>query len=245
MKKFYDLHLQAPLDNPHLIGRMIRKASELGYSGVGVPLLPNASNETVSMLRDVCISSKIDLVTRIDLVPKSANELLAQLRRFRRRFEVVSVTCLSKAVARQAAKDRRVDLISFPLTGFQKPFFDHAEAELATNALASLEIDMVSLLLATGFERTRLMSNFRKEVNTAKKFQVSVVISSGAKLEGLMRKPQDFAALAFLFDMPPDFALNAISKSPMSIVARNRMKLLPSFVAPGLRVVRRGKDCEE
>jgi ribonuclease P/MRP protein subunit RPP1 len=245
MKKPYDLHLHVPLDDFELTGKMIKKAAELGYSGIGVPLPPNVSNETVSMLHNICASSKIDLVRRIDLASSSVNKLLSQLRRFRRRFEVVSVTCRSKTVARQAAKDRRVDLVSFPLIGFQKSFFDHAEAELATSALASLEIDMVSLLLATGFERTRLMSNFRKEVNIAKKFQVPVVISSGAKNFTLMRKPQDLAALAFLFDMPPDFALNAISKNSVSIVARNRTKLLPSFVAPGLRVVRRGKDCEE
>jgi RNase P/RNase MRP subunit p30 len=243
MKKFYDLHLQLPLSDFELVERMIKKASWLGYSGVGVPLPYNVSDVTVSKLRQLCTDSGIDLVTRIDLVPKSVNELLSQLRRHRRRFEVISVSCLYKTVARQAAKDRRVDLISFPALDFRDRYFDNAEAELAASALASLEIDISTLLSASSFERIHLLAHQRRETTIARKFLVPVVISSGAKDEISMRKPQDFAALAYLFDVPSAVALKSVSENPLSIVTRNRVKLLSSFVAPGIRVVKRGKDC--
>ena len=241
MKKFYDLHLQAQLSDFGSVERMITKAALLGYSGVGVPLPNNVSDVTVSRLRQLCIDSRIDLATRIDLVPKSANELLSVLRRYRRRFELIAVSCLSKTVARQAAKDRRVDLISFPTLNFRNRYFDGAEAELASSALTSFEIDISLLLSATSFERIRLLANLRRETAIASKFSVPVVISSGAKTESLMRKPEDSAALAYLFDMS-SAALKAVSENPFSIVTRNRTKLLSSFVAPGIRVVNRGRD---
>jgi RNase P/RNase MRP subunit p30 len=245
MKKFYDLHLRVPLNDFDLAEKMIRKASMLGYSGVGIPLPNNVSNDTISELRQLCINVGIDLVTRVSLVPKSANELLSQLRRFRRRFELVSVACLSKPVARQAAKDRRVDLVSFPSSDFRKRFFDNAEAELAASALAALEIDMFPLISATSFERIHLFSNLRREVTIAKKLAVPVVISSGVVNEFSMRKPQDFAAVTYLFDMPITTALDCFSENPLTIIKRNRAKLSPNYVAPGIRVIRRGKDCEE
>jgi hypothetical protein len=37
--------------------------------------------------------------------------------------------------------------------------------------------------------------------------------------------------------------LEAISQNPVSIVKRNRQKLSPNFVAPGIRVIKEGKDC--
>jgi RNase P/RNase MRP subunit p30 len=243
MKKFYDLHLQAPLSDFGLVERMTTKAAWLGYSGVGVPLPNDVSDATVSRLRQLCIDSGIDLVTRIDLVPKSANELLSQLRRYRRRFEVIAVLCSCKTVARQAAKDRRVDLISFSALDFRNRYFDDAEAELASGALASLEVDVSMLLSATSFERIHLLANLRRETAIASKFSVPVIISSGAKTESLMRKPQDFAAIAYLWDMPPVAALRTVSESALFIVTRNRAKLLSSFVAPGIRIVKRGKDC--
>ena len=243
MKRFYDLHLQTPLDDFVLVKRMITKAAWLGYSGVGIPLPINVSDVTLSRLRQLCIDSGIDLVTRIDLVPQGANELLSQLRRYRRRFEVIAVSCLCKAVARQAAKDRRVDLISFPALTFRNRYFDNAEAELASSALASLEIDMSLLLSATSFERIHLLANLRRETAIASKFSVPVILSSGAKIESLMRRPQDFAALAYLFDMASAAALRNTFGGSLSIVTRNRTKLHLGFVAPGIRIINRGKDC--
>ncbi len=244
MKKFYYFHLPVPLSNFELAEKMIRKAAALGYAGVGIPFPFNVPSETVSKLRQLCTDVGIDLITRVNLAPKSSNELLFQLRRHRRRFEIISVACWHKPVARQAAKDRRVDLITFPSLDFKGRFFDSAEAD-ATNALALLEIDMFRLLSATSFERIRLLSYLRREVAIARKFSVPVVISSNATDEFFVRRPRDFAAFAYLFDMQLDAALKTLSENPLAIVTRNRMKLQPNYVAPGLRVVRRGKDCGE
>ncbi len=83
----------------------------------------------------------------------------------------------------------------------------------------------------------------RRETAIARKFVVPVVMSSGASDERLMRRPQELAALANLFDLGQKAALDAVSGNPMLIMKRNREKLSPRFVAPGIRVVRRGKDC--
>jgi len=179
----------------------------------------------------------------VDLTSKTPRQLLDELRHFRRRFEVVSVVCTSKAVARQAAKDRRVDLLSFPAMSSRGRFFDRAEAELASQASSSLEVDMAPLLSAKGFSRIRLLSTLRKEVVIAKKLGVPVAISSGATNVRFMRGPYDCVALASLFDMAVPLALRALSDTPLTIVERNRDKLSPDFVAPGIRLVRRKKSC--
>jgi RNase P/RNase MRP subunit p30 len=165
------------------------------------------------------------------------------LRKFRRRFEIIAVVCESKNVARQAAKDRRVDLLNFPSLDFRSRFFDKAEAELASNGLASLEIDMKPLLTLEGPARIRLLSNLRREAAIAKKSHVPIVISSGVSDRVLMRKPRELSALASLFDLNEASAIEAISKNPVAIVKRNRDKLSSRFVAPGIRIVRRGNDC--
>jgi RNase P/RNase MRP subunit p30 len=153
------------------------------------------------------------------------------------------VTCDSKNVSRQAAKDRRVDLLNFPSTDYHRRFFDLAEAELASNSLAVLEIDTQSLLALEGPARIRLLSSIRRETAIAKDFHVPIVISSGASNELFMRKPIEQAALTSLFDLDRESALKGVSKNPLAIVKRNREKLNPDFVAPGIRVIRRGKDC--
>jgi len=243
VRRFVDLHLRPSIKDLDQVENMVRKSSELGYRLVGVSLPPDIKRDEISQLQKICRDADTDLVTRADFIPETRRELLNDLRRFRRRFEVVSVVCTSKAVARQAAKDRRVDLLSFPSTDLRRRFFDDAEAELASKALSSLEIDMALLLSSKGFSRIRLLSRLREEAAIAKRFRVPVVISSGATNERLLRGPHDYASLASLFDMPPSLALRALSEDPLAMVERNRGKLSPDYVVEGVRVIRRKKGC--
>lgn len=237
MRKFVDLHLCAPIDDLKQVERMVNSSAELGYHMVGIPLPPNISQEKIRQIEEICKKARVEFVTRIDLMPKTSNELLNNLGRLRRKFEIVSVACTLKNVARQAAKDRRVDLLSPCLAFPCKRFFDYAEAELASEKLAGFEIDMSMILSLTGFPRIRLLSSLRKEVAVARKFDIPLTISSGASEDTFLRSPQDYVALAALFDLPTSCALHALTDSPLSIVERNRRKLSPNYVAPSVRIV--------
>lgn len=239
MRRFVDLRLCPSISDYDQLKSMIKKSSELGYRLVGIPLPPNISREETDRLQRICNDAKTELVTRVEFFPRTPSELLRDLRRFRRRFEIVAVWCTSKRIARQAARDRRVDLLSFPAADPYKRFFDDAEAQLASKALSCLEIEMAPLLSLKGFARIRLLSRLRNEWEIAKKFKVPVTISSGATSDLFLRDPHDYAALATLFNMSFPSALQALSETPISIVKRNKEKLSPGYISPGIRVVRR------
>ncbi len=244
MKKTYaDLHLRINLKDSEKVSRIITKASRLGYHLTAIPFTQNTTEEEIQTLKDTCNEANIDLSSRVDLKPRTSKELTHYLRRLRRKFEIISVICETKEVARQAAKDRRVDLLNFPSFDFRKRFFDRAEAELAHKSVASLEIDIKPLLTLEGPARVRLLSSLRRETATAQKFGVPIVISSGISDEILMRKPRELAALASLFGLDETSGIETVSRNPLAIVKRNREKLSAKFVAPGIRILREGKDC--
>ena len=244
MKRLYsDLHLRPDLrDFEHTVS-MLHKAANLGYKLIAVTLPPNRNDETSRRIRETCDQVGIDFATRVDLRPNTPNELLHDLRKFRRSFEIVCVLCHSKNVSRQAAKDRRVDLLNFPLIDYHQRFFDIAEAQLASTSLASLEIDIEPIFTSEPQTRIRLLSSLRRETIIAENSQVPIVVSGGASNERFMRRPVEMAIAASLFDLDKHVALDAVSKNPSTIVKRNREKLSSRFVAPGIRVLRRGKDC--
>jgi len=240
---FADLHLCPNPNEPDCVKRMVDKAGRLGYSLIAISLSPNLAEEKTQWLQSLCSEAGIDFASRMDLKPRTPGELINGLRKFRRKFEIIAVVCESKNVARQASKDRRVDLLNFPAIDFRGRFFDRAEAELASKGLASFEVDLKPLLTLEGPPRIRLLSTLRREVTIAKAFRVPVVVSSGVPDELLMRKPREMAALTSLFDLDEISALRTVSENPAAIVRRNRQKLSAEFVAPGIRVVRRGKNC--
>ncbi len=240
---FADLHLTLNPKDQATADRVLTKVALLGYSLISAPFPPGTSETQIASLRKTCIDLKMDFASRVDIAPRTRGQLMHLLRKVRRRFEVVCIICENKEVARQAAKDRRVDLLNFPSSDYRKRFFDWAEAELASKNLAALEIDVKPLLSLEGSTRTRLLATLRREVSIAKEYKVPVVVSSGSENEMLLRKPREMAALLSLLLVDEASALDMVSKNPHEIVSRNREKLNRGFVAPGIRVVREGVDC--
>jgi RNase P/RNase MRP subunit p30 len=241
-RTFADLHLRLDLNDAASAQQVLTKAASLGYGLVSVPLTPQTQGEEIIKLKKLCNDLKIDVTSRVDIAPKTRGQLMHMLRKLRRRFEVIAVVCENKEVARQAAKDRRVDLLNFLSNDYRQRFFDWAEAELASNSLAALEVDLKPLLLLEGSARIKLLATLRREISIAREYSVPVVFSSGADNELLLRKPREAAALVSLLGLDEATALAMLSSNPSEIVARNRKKLGHGFVAPGIHAIREGRD---
>ena len=243
MKRFADLHLRIPIEDFEKTKKMIHNASELGYGMLGIPFSLKTKKEDILNVQKICNEVNLDLVTRVNIYPRNSQELIRKLRKYRRKFEIVSVRCNTKDVARHAAKDRRVDLLQFSLTNIYKRFFDEKEAKLSSQSLSGLEIELAPILELNAKQKIRIFSKLQREIIIAQKAKVPIIISSGASAELLMRGPYDYSAFATLFDMPFEDSLKAFSKNPVSIVEKNREKLSKYFVAPGIKVVGR-KKCD-
>ena len=239
MRRFADLQLRVSLKDMVHTQKMVKKALELGYNLIGIPFPPAVNQEQIRQLKHICYNTGVDFVSRVNFSPNSSNELLSNLRRYRKKFEIIGVRCNRKEVARQAAKDRRVDIINFSATNIRQRFFDEQEAELASHSLSSFEIELAPLLQLTSVPRIRILSCLRKEKSIAERANVPITLSSGATTEQLMRNPHDCAAIATLFDLSSSSALKALAENPLEIVDRNRKKLSHNYVAPGIRFLGR------
>ena len=241
-RSFVDLHLKISHKDTKNFQYAMQRAANFGYRYISSSFSFEPSTEEVENLKIVCKGVGIEPVLRVDLYPRNENDLMNNLRRLRRKFDVICVFCDSKIISRQAAKDRRVDLLNFPNFDYRKRFFDRSEAELASSGLAALEIDVKPLLVLEGPPRTRFLSCLRREVAIAKTFGVPLIISSGVNEGRFMRMPREMASLAHLFGLDVTDALNAVSVNPLAIVLRNREKLENNFIAPGIRLVKEGSN---
>jgi RNase P/RNase MRP subunit p30 len=238
---FADLHLRVNPKDQQTTQNLVNAASKFGYSMISIPFTSKFNEEELTQLKATCSDAGVDFVSRADYRPTTENDLTHFLRKFRRKFEVICISCDSKEVARQAAKGHRVDLLSFPSLDYHNRFFDRAEAELASNSSASLEVDVKPLLILEGPPRVRLLASLRREVAVAREFHVPLVVSSGLGEQRFIRMPRDMASLGYLFGLDEASALETVSTNPAAIVSRNREKLSKRFVAPGIRILKEGK----
>lgn len=231
-RKFIDLHIKSPVEAGSMEA-MMGMAARLGFKGVGI--VSGGTNDenpiqTASVLG-------LDPVSRVDIAPRNPRELTVALRRLRRRYEVIAVECNSKAVARQAAKDNRVDILDFPSSAAsrRRVQFDQQEASLASQANCAYEINLVQILRLGPIAAGKFISLMKDEVSIATRYDVPIVVSSGAGDPIHLRGPRELAAVTDLLDIEEDRSLDAVSTTPWNIVVRNREKLEPGFVAPGVR----------
>jgi ribonuclease P/MRP protein subunit RPP1 len=223
VRRFIDLQI---LPGPGKTAEMLSHANHLGYSAVGYG--GNAPPDAL-----------IDVISRLDITPRSQQDLQSMLKRSRRRHEVISVLCLSKGVGRQAAKDPRVDLLRFPmgLSRRRTFWFDRQQASLTGEGGCHFEVVASDLLSPDPEKLGYVIKQLKKEVLNARRYDVPVVLSSGADSVHGMRDPRSMAALMSLVGLGEDESLDLISVNPWALVERNRDKLSASYVSPGVRVM--------
>jgi RNase P/RNase MRP subunit p30 len=228
MREFTDLRVRKPAE-PAEFERMILTAKEMGYRHLGVVY----DDDHVAYEN----SLGMDIISRVELSPTSPGELLSSLRRIRNRFEVVAVYCSSKAVARQAAKDHRVDILMFPgdLSERKAVGLDEQEATLAAGMGCSFEISAVELIRAGSTRMAKLLTRLKKETAAARRHDIPIIVSSGAAAALELREPRALSAILDLLDVEEESALDMISMNPLGIVERNRRKLKPGRTGSRVR----------
>lgn len=237
--KYADLHLKPPTSNMTEVGEIFRRASQLGYGTVGIALPTETPETLIEKCYTLAEEQGLDPVARLDLKPKTPDQLLRELGRWRRRYEVVAVECCTKQVARQAAKDHRVDILGFSFT-LERSWLDAAEVELASSSNVSLEIDIVGILRADRGVMFRVLAELRRRVALVTKSKIGLVVSSGAEAALDLRGPRDLEAFIQLFGLTQKASKATVSSCPLEILRRNREKLDSSQAGFGVKIVGAG-----
>ena len=233
--KFIDLQVTSTVTSE--IEELLTFGAELGYAGIGL-VFNRLSVEDAKKAEKIAKNLGIDLITRIDIIPRDPEELLNILKKTRLKYEVVAVTCLNQKVAKQAAKDHRVDLLDFPVSG--RPFFDEPTAQLASNSNVALELNISEIIMNTGSQRVMTISKLRREVRIARQFKIPVILSTGSRNIYDFRGPKEIIAIASIVGLTQRDATEALSTVPLKIVNTNRKKLSPDYVQ-GASLIERGK----
>ncbi len=214
MRQYIDLHLRP--STAEQAWEMAKLASELEYRQVAITLSEVKKNT----------NNGLQIATRIDIEAKRQDELLDALKKYRSKFDIVAVRCLTKEVSRQAAKDHRIDILQFPEEPAlrKQNWLDIHEAELAEETGCAYEINSSDILATGPMRLSKVINQIKRDVVNASKHDIPIILSSGAKNSLAMREPKALTALASLLDIDEEYALEMVSTIPAAILKRNRVR---------------------
>ena len=234
-RHYADLHVRVVSegDSPRLL---IKMAKHLGLSLIALSLEDPHKLEDIKSIKDYCKEVGIDVAIRADLKPSSASELKRCLRKLRRSVEVIGVYCRDTAVARTAARDRRVDVTFYDPENVLS-ILDEGQLSLLAESGHYVEVNLVDFLYVPPEKQAKAMWNYGLALKRAVRRGIPIVVSSGASKIIEMRAPRELCALALLLLDEKELAREAVSTKPLELIRQNRERLSPNFVQPGVKVV--------
>ena len=157
----------------------------------------------------------------IELVEENPSKLHGLIGKFRKSVDVLIVHGGSETVNRAALENPRVDILNHP--AFDKSSgLNQVLAKAAAENGVAIGLTLRSLLNSRGSRRIRLLSDLRANLDLARKYEVSLVLSSDAMSCFDLRSPMDALALAEICGLEEDEAIDAMSTVPEKIISRNR-----------------------
>ncbi len=210
MTAFYDLNVHSLPECADTPRRLWLKAKQFGYCGI---VIANHSDFFEQFPREEGILLGVEIKASTEM------ELQTKIAAYRAKVDVLLVHASTEEINHAALEDSRVDILAHPEQA--KEGINHVLAKIASENQVAFGFNLNALIHTRGGARSRLLSCMKKNFMLAKKFEVPIVLTSGARSHYDLRAPREMAALAELFGMSKAEALQSLSKVPERILKKS------------------------
>jgi len=243
-KKYYDLYIKVKNYDVNLCDEIVSYVGKLRFKGFSIPLVIDEKHQKISKKYWIflerckeCSDEKgIDFVSRLDIRYKSISHIKKFLRKFRKRFEIISVLGINREVISFASRDHRVDIITFyPFKTFR---LLKGDIEYIKKQNKIIEFLLEFLRKCENIEKLayRLML-YRYNIELLSRKKISHIFSSGLYFEERSYSIQYIFDLYNLLGGRKDSLVKSMIEDLNNILEKNRKKLLGKIILPGVEIL--------
>jgi ribonuclease P/MRP protein subunit RPP1 len=233
--KFYDFCVHAVPDGDNTAPELATLAGHVGYSGI---TLANHSDKLPQSWPVLSLPEGFEIFKGIELVEENPSKLHGLIGKFRKSVDILIVHGGSETVNRAALENPRVDILNHP--AFDKSCgLNQVLAKAAAENGVAIGLTLRPLLNSRGSRRIRMLSDLRANLDLARKYEVSLVLSSDAMSFFDLRSPMETLAMAEICGLEEEEALEAMCTVPEKIISRKR--LVSGYIREGIEVL---EECD-
>ncbi len=246
-RRFYDLFVNIDC----ITDEVLNYLRELGFSGVGAAVnvgqllsAPDYSMKLIESLRQKGLELGLDVASRLTIdKPFDENFIKKILRKYRKRFEIISIQSSRRGIVAFACRDTRVDILTLSLG--TKIF--RGDVDYIKMYDKRIELTLRLLQQADIYGKAKVLAYYQgmlREFCNKKKMSTALLFSSGARDRGDLRDPRMMASVLHVLGLSYDEALNVISTYPARLVNENRDKLRGLVPVRGVKILKNGNKVE-
>ena len=214
--RFYDLYVHPGRSSP--IAGIASVAQRFGYSGIAVTVPEITGNEGIP--QDFSIYRAVDISCK-------PSRLREEIKKYKNGSDILVVAGGDEEINRAAAESEGLDILMQPAQ------FNNVIAKTASDNSIAIGFDVGSLIRLRGDARVRELVIMRTNLKHARKYNLPMILTSNARSVHDFRQPREMAALACLFGMEKEEAVNAMSAAPLAILKRKN----PDYIREGIEII--------
>jgi ribonuclease P/MRP protein subunit RPP1 len=230
--KFYDFCVHAIPDGDNTVEQLATLAMHFGYSGI---VIANHSDKLSQSPPLLVSTNGFEIFRGIELIEENPSKLNSLIGKFRKSVDVLIVHGGSETVNKASLENPRVDILNHP--SFDKSSgLNQVLAKAAAENGVAIGLTLRPFLHSRGSRRIRLLSALRANLDLARKYDVSLVLSSSAMSCFDLRSPMETLAMAEICGLEQEEALEAMCTVPEKIISRKR--LVSGYIREGIEVLK-------
>ncbi len=221
--------INARPDGASTVARMAATAADCGFDGV---IVRNSDDGSAGYDAGAIETQYgVDAVDGVEIRADSPSRAGAFLDSLRSERTVVLVHGGDPDINRFAVETEAVDVLAHPMAG--EGDVNHVIAEAAAEHDVALELDLSGVLRGSGGRRARAIADLRKLRELIEHAEAPHVVSTDPRSHLQMRAPRELVAIGRVIGLDREVIEGGLSEWER-IVERNRERLDPDYVAPGV-----------
>jgi len=185
--------------------------------------------------------STLNLYYRINLKPNSLNDLKKQIQPYINFSNIISVESMDKNIQLQAAKDSRVDIISFSDQNVIKTI-SPGIISLTKQNNSFIEFSLAPIMVKNQAIQSRYLRSLYRAVQLAVQLKVNYIISGNFDDIFKLRHPRALISVCHtLLGIPLLSAKKAFSESVLTLINRVQARQDKNIIESGVKLLKEGE----
>lgn len=238
---YYESRIPFNLNNASEMKKLLNWCKRLRIYRIILDI-PNHFKKIPSEISELIMETpKVKIFYRTTLHIKDMRDFNKKITKYSDYPYIMSIEATDKEIQLKAAKDSRIDLISYSNQSILKTLTPGLISLVKQNE-SFLEFSLASLFISE--RKTDQSKNFRnlyRNLNLARKSNVNFIISGYPQNVYMLRHPRNLISLCHtLLDLPLSKAKEAFSKSPEMLIRRVENRSNQKIIENGVRIVKQG-----
>lgn len=235
--KYFESRLKANFDDIGKIKEKIEFCETLGIKNVILEPITSLNKIPLKLKEELRNNTNIDIFYRINLRPNSISTFQKKIKNYNKFSDILSVETSNKEIQIHAARDSRVDIISFSDKDILKSLTPGV-ISLSKQNDSFLEFSLAPLMVSNKSLQSKTFRNIYRFLQLSNKLNANYIISGNFSDLYDFRHPRAMISICHsLLGIPLSTAKAAFSDNIQLILNRVQKRQDKNMIEEGVRII--------